>query len=249
MVDEATVEARDLARSFGDSFAVRGISFAVKRGEVVGFLGHNGAGKSTTMRMLAGALAPTSGSARVMGYDSASVEAKACVGFLPETPPLTAELTVEEQLQFVARLRSPKSGVELRREVDRVIERCDLGDVRRKLNATLSKGTKQRVGLAQALLQDPAVLLLDEPTAGLDPKQAAATRALIRELGTDRAVLMSTHLLHEVTALCSRALLVRRGELVVDATVAELRAQGPSLEATVLGLLEGSAARNPEARA
>ena len=230
------VEATALSRAFGDDVAVRDVSFSVRRGEVVGFLGHNGAGKSTTMRMLAGALAPTSGTVRVLGHDSMTIEARRAVGWLPEVPPLTDELTVREQLLFVARLRSvadPSAAVAA------ALRSCDLLEVAGRLNATLSKGTKQRVGLAQALLGDPPVLLLDEPTAGMDPKQAASLRDLLLTLAPSRAIVMSTHLLHEVTALCTRALLVRRGEVALDATLDELRARGPSLEATVLAALDG----------
>jgi ABC-2 type transport system ATP-binding protein len=229
---DVLLEARDLTRAWGDVVAVRDLSFLVKKGEVVGFLGHNGAGKSTTMRMLAGALAPSSGSALVDGQSVQALEARRRVGFLPETPPLTPELTVEEQLAFVASLRGARAG-----DVDDVLRRCDLVEQRRKITASLSKGTKQRVGLAQALLGDPPVLLLDEPTAGLDPKQAASVRELVRALAPDHAILLSTHLLAEVTALCSRVLLVRRGQLVLDSSLEELKKAGRSLEETALAAL------------
>ena len=243
------IEAKQLTRRFGDTAAVVDVSFTVKRGEIVGFLGHNGAGKSTTMRMLAGALVPSSGRATVEGNDSTTIEARRLVGWLPETPPLTAELTVDEQLRFVASARGI-GRAQVGAAVDGVVARCDLGCVRRKLTATLSKGTKQRVGLAQALLGDPPALLLDEPTAGLDPKQAASVRELLRALAADHAILLSTHLLHEVASLCSRALLVSRGRLVADATVDALRARGPSLEHTVLAALDGGAGDvGPEAQA
>ncbi len=237
-MSEALVDARSLSRRFGDTAAVSDVSFSLARGEVAGFLGHNGAGKSTTLRILAGALSPTGGQALIDGHGSSTMEARRNVGFLPETPPLTAELTVEEQLGFAAGIRVGGPRARRKAAVAAVVERCGLGDVRRKLNSTLSKGTKQRVGLAQALLGDPPVLLLDEPTAGLDPKQAAAVRELIRDLGAGHAVLLSTHLLHEVTALCSRALLLRRGRLVVDDSLDGLRARGGSLEQTVLAALD-----------
>jgi ABC-2 type transport system ATP-binding protein len=174
---------------------------------------------------------PTSGRAYVGSDDSSSVEARRHIGWLPETPPLTGELTVEEQLTFAARLRSVPSD-----DIARVVSQCDLSDVRKSLISTLSKGTKQRVGLAQALLGNPAVLLLDEPTAGLDPTQAASFRALIRSLASERAVLLSTHLLHDVGALCSRAVLLRNGTVVADVKLDELRAKG-SFEEAIVGLL------------
>jgi ABC-2 type transport system ATP-binding protein len=239
--DMALVEAHGLSRSYGDVAAVDALSFTVKRGEVVGFLGHNGAGKSTTMRMLAGALLPTGGRATIDGYAAASLEGRRRVGYLPETPPLTPELTVVEQLSFAARLRGARED-----DVERVLALCDLGAERRRITATLSKGTRQRVGLAQALLGDPPALLLDEPTAGLDPRQAAAFRDLVRALAPDRAILISTHVLSEVTALCARVLLIRRGALVLDQQLEALRAEGRSLEETTLraldGTLDGSAA-------
>lgn len=231
---EALLVADGLERRFADLRAVDGISFSLGKGEVVGFLGHNGAGKSTTLRLLAGALAPSAGRATVGGHPATTLEARRLVGWLPETPPLHPELTVAEQLSFAASLR----GCAPATEVPRLLERCGLGELRRRTNATLSKGTRQRVGLAQALAGDPPVLLLDEPTAGLDPTQAAAVRALVRELAADHAVLLSTHLVSEVAAVCHRALLLRRGRLVLDEPVATLRDRG--LEATVLGLLEAA---------
>lgn len=231
---DALLVADGLSRRFADVDAVVGLSFTVARGEVVGFLGHNGAGKSTTLRMLAGALAPSSGRALVDGHGAASLRARRCVGWLPETPPLHPELTVVEQLAFAAALK----GCAPAREVPRLIERCGLGDLRRRTTGTLSKGTKQRVGLAAALAGDPPLLLLDEPTAGLDPAQAASVRALVRELAVDHGVLLSTHVVSEVAALCGRALLLRRGALVLDEQVEVLKGKG--LEATVLGLLEAA---------
>ncbi len=233
MVD-ALVVAEGLTRRFADVEAVLGVSFAVARGEVVGFLGHNGAGKSTTLRMLAGALAPSAGRALVGGQPATSLAARRLIGWLPESPPLHPELTVGEQLGYAAALK----GCDARREVPRLIERCGLGDLRKRLTGTLSKGTRQRVGLAQALAGDPPALLLDEPTAGLDPAQTAAVRALVQELRADHAVLLSTHLVAEVAAVCDRALLLRRGALVLDERTEALKGRG--LEATVLGLLEAA---------
>ncbi|MBI1945402.1 MAG: ABC transporter ATP-binding protein [Deltaproteobacteria bacterium] len=231
---EPLLVAEGLSRRFADVEAVSAVSFTVAKGEVVGFLGHNGAGKSTTQRMLAGALAPSAGRALVGGHASTSLAARRLIGWLPETPPLHPELTVEEQLAFAASLR----GLTPARELPHLLERCGLGELRSHVNATLSKGTKQRVGLAQALAGDPPVLLLDEPTAGLDPAQAAAVRSLVRELGVDHAVLLSTHVVSEVAAVCDRALLLRRGALVLDERTEVLKGKG--LEATVLGLLEAA---------
>lgn len=231
---EPLLVADGLTRRFADATAVDGVSFSLARGEVVGFLGHNGAGKSTTLRLLAGALSPSAGRATVGGHEATALPARRLVGWLPETPPLHPDLTVAEQLAFAASLR----GRAPRQEVTRLLERCGLNELRRRTNATLSKGTRQRVGLAVALAGDPPVLLLDEPTAGLDPAQAASVRALVRELAADHAVLLSTHLVSEVAAVCDRALLLRRGRLVLDEPVATLKDRG--LEATVLGLLEAA---------
>ena len=231
---EPTLVADGLTRRFADATAVDGVSFSLSRGEVVGFLGHNGAGKSTTLRLLAGALSPSAGRATVGGHVATTLAARRLVGWLPETPPLHPDLTGAEQLAFAASLR----GCAPAREVARLLERCGLSELRRRTNSTLSKGTRQRVGLAVALAGDPPVLLLDEPTAGLDPAQAASVRALVRELAADHTVLLSTHLVSEVAAVCDRALLLRRGRLVLDEPVATLRDRG--LEATVLGLLEAA---------
>ncbi len=231
---EALLVAEGLSRRFADVAAVSDVSFSVARGEVVGFLGHNGAGKSTTLRMLSGALAPSAGRALVDGRPAASLAARRMVGWLPETPPLDPELTVGEQLAFAAAVK----GRDPAREVPRLLELCGLRELVRRTTGTLSKGTKQRVGLAVALAGDPPVLLLDEPTAGLDPAQAASVRALVRALAVDHAVLVSTHVVSEVSALCDRALLLRRGALVLDERVDVLKGRG--LEATVLTLLEAA---------
>jgi ABC-2 type transport system ATP-binding protein len=233
---ERLVAAERLARRFGDAAAVRDVTFGVDRGEVVALLGHNGAGKSTTMRILAGALVPTGGRATVAGIRCDQLAARRHVGWLPETPPLTAELTVLEQLRFAARLRGAPAA-----EVERVSALCELLPLQDALTSILSKGMKQRVGLAQALIGDPEVLLLDEPTAGLDPGQAAATRALIRTLGEQKAVLLSTHLLSDVAALCARAVLMSAGKSVAEIRLDEPRARG-ALEETVLAALDGATA-------
>jgi len=218
------IEARELTRRYGPVIAVDRLSFAVESG-VVGFLGPNGAGKTTTLRMLTGALSMTSGTAIVAGLDvfEHPVEVKARVGSLPETPPLYPELTIGEYLAFVARLRGVPASRRLSR-VGEVMEKVGLRGWERRRIGGLSKGYRQRVGLAQAIVHDPPLLLLDEPTSGLDPAQLVSVRALITELAADRTVLLSTHVLSEVEALCDRVLLLHRGRLVGDGTVDSLAA-------------------------
>ena len=213
------IVARDLTKHYGAAQAVRGISFTVHRGEVVGFLGPNGAGKSTTMKMLTGFLRPTSGAAQIAGYDmaSASLEGRACIGYLPENAPLYEEMMVVDFLRFVAQMRD-LSGDKLAGRLRHVVERCGLKDVLGKDISQLSRGYRQRVGIAQALIHDPQLLILDEPTSGLDPNQIVEIRALIRDLGRDKTVLLSTHILSEVQAVCSRAIIINQGTLVADDT-------------------------------
>ncbi len=218
------IEARHLTKRFGPATAVDDVSFHVGRGEVVGFLGPNGAGKSTTMRMVTGFLPPTGGEALVAGYDVAeeTLAARAAIGYLPENNPLYEDLRVGEYLEFRAALK----GVPRRRRgarVAAVVEMAEVGDVRGRLIGACSKGYRQRIGLADALLSDPPVLLLDEPTVGLDPGQVVHTRALIKSLAADHTVILSTHILPEVEAICSRALILHRGRLLYDGPVAELR--------------------------
>jgi ABC-2 type transport system ATP-binding protein len=203
-----------LSRSLAGREVVRGLSLTLARGEVLGLLGVNGAGKSTTLRMIAGVLAPTSGTVRIAGenlYDDPAV-ARRTIGYLPERAPLHPELDVTEYLQFCARLRGLDRGA-ARQAVDREVERCDLGDVRRRLIGQLSKGYAQRVGIAQALLHAPPLIVLDEPASGLDPVQAIRMRELVRELRGNHAVLLSTHLLAEAEAGCDRIAILHRGEL------------------------------------
>ena len=216
------IEARELTRRYGPLVAVDRISFAVESG-VVGFLGPNGAGKTTTLRMLTGALSMTSGTAIVAGLDvfEHPLEVKARVGSLPETPALYPELTIGESLAFVARLHGIPASRRLSR-IGEVMERVGLRGWERRRIGGLSKGYRQRVGLAQAIVHDPPLLLLDEPTSGLDPAQLVSVRALIKELAADRTVLLSTHVLSEVEALCDRVLLLHRGRLVGDGTVDSL---------------------------
>jgi len=213
-----------LGRSYGGFVALSDVSFEVGKGEVVGFLGPNGAGKTTTMRILTTFLPATEGEAKVAGFDveEEPFEVKRRVGYLPESPPLYPELTVGDYLAFVAELRG-FLGAERFSRVGRVMERVGLAGWDRRILSSLSKGYRQRVGLAQALLHDPPVLILDEPTSGLDPAQVAGIRDLVRSLAGDHTVILSTHILSEVEAICPRALVIARGRLVAQGTVGELR--------------------------
>src|SRR5579884_1255436 len=199
------IKVQGLTKRYGRTTAVDHISFEVAKGQIVGFLGPNGAGKTTTMRVLTCFLPPTEGKASVAGYDVVEqpLEVKRRIGYLPETPPLYPEMEVEEFLTFVGRLKG-MSGAALAHRVDEVSERCSVGDVRAKLLGKLSKGYRQRVGLAQAIIHNPDVLILDEPTAGLDPKQINETRDLIRSLAGDHTIILSTHILPEVEQTCEK---------------------------------------------
>lgn len=229
----SAIEVVGLSKRYGDFEAVRDLHFDVPAGEVVGFLGPNGAGKTTTMRMLTGYIPATSGTARIASHDifAAGTEARRAVGYLPETPPLYPEMTPASYVDFVARLKDvPRSG---RKEaVERALSRCGLLDVRRREIRQLSKGYRQRVGLAQAIVHDPAVLVLDEPTVGLDPIQIREIRDLISDLATTggQTVILSTHILAEVEAICQRVILIDRGRKAVDQPLAQLTAGGTSLE-------------------
>jgi ABC-2 type transport system ATP-binding protein len=213
-----------LAKRFGPVRAVDEVSFAVERGEVLGFLGPNGAGKSTTMRMLTGFIAPTGGSASVMGFDVVRqpIEVKRRVGYLPEGAPAYGDMTVMGFLTFIAEMRG-FSGAELRSRLAEAIERTSVGEVVHRPIETLSKGFKRRVGLAQAILHDPPVLVLDEPTDGLDPNQKHEVRKLIHTMAEDKALILSTHILEEVDAVCTRAVIIARGRIVADARPDELK--------------------------
>lgn len=223
------IAAKGLRKSFGAFEAVRGIDLAVPAGQVLGFLGPNGAGKSTSMRMLTGFLEPSAGSVSLAGIDIAErpIEAKRKVGYLPEGAPAYGDMRVEEFLRFVAHARG-YTGRAARERVDAVVDRLHLGPYRRQLVETLSKGYKRRTGLAQALLHDPPILILDEPTDGLDPNQKHEVRELIRRLGDDRAVVLSTHILEEVEAVCTRAVIINEGRIVFDGTPAQLDAKAPA---------------------
>ncbi len=218
------IAVENLTKYYGDYPAVRGVSFEVPKGKVVGFLGPNGAGKSTTLRVLAGYLTATSGKATVAGHDvfKDPVAVRRSIGYMPENSPLYPELRVEEYLRFRAGLKG-LGWAARRTRIPYVLERCWLKDERRQLIGTLSKGYKQRVGLADALLADPPVLILDEPTAGLDPTQIRETRKLVRELGGQHTLLLSTHILSEVEMACDAVIVVYQGKVVEDGTLAEVR--------------------------
>ncbi|MEE4215984.1 MAG: ABC transporter ATP-binding protein [Xanthomonadales bacterium] len=229
------IEARELSKRWGHLVAVDQLSFEVGAGEVLGFLGPNGAGKSTTMKMLTGFLTPTSGTALVNGHDivNDSLAARRCMGYLPEGAPAYGEMTVRKFLEFVARARGFQ-GKEAIRAAAASIERLNLSAVPEQPIETLSKGFKRRVGLAQAILHDPRVLILDEPTDGLDPNQKHEVRRLIRDMSSDKIIIISTHILEEVHALCNRAMIIADGRMLVDDTPAGLIARSRYHEAVTL---------------
>jgi ABC-2 type transport system ATP-binding protein len=227
----ALIEIDRLTKKFGETTVVNDVSFGLKKGEVLGFLGPNGAGKSTTMRMLAGFLLPTSGTARICGADVVErpLDAKRNLGFLPEGAPCYPEMTVEGFLRFTAEVRG-YHGKDAAERVAEAMKLTELEAVRLQPIEILSKGFKRRVGLAQALLHDPPALVLDEPTDGLDPNQKHEVRELIKRLAPEKAIIISTHILEEVSAVCSRAIIIARGHLIVDATPSELESTGQSLD-------------------
>lgn len=233
------IKAQGLSKLYGDTVAVRNVSFTVSRGEVVGFLGLNGAGKTTTLRMLTTFLAPTSGTAQIAGFDilSQSNEVRKQIGYLPETPPLYSELSVKEYLSFAAQIRGVKKE-RLKIAIENVIEKCGLDQVVNKLCGQLSKGFRQRVGIAQALIHSPSVVILDEPTSGLDPQQIVQIRELIASLKEDHTVILSTHVLPEVTAVCSHVVMINRGEIVLSDSLEHLLQQG-QLEEVFLKVASG----------
>lgn len=208
------IKVENLTKRYGPTTAVRGISFEVEKGEIVGFLGPNGAGKTTTMRILTGFLPPTEGTASVAGYDVVRdpLEVKKRIGYLPETPPLYPEMRVADYLRFVGKLKGI-AGSDVEARVQSVMDRCSIGDVGQKLIGHLSKGYRQRVGLAQALIHDPEVLILDEPTAGLDPKQIIEVRQLVHELSQKHTIILSTHILPEASAIASRIIIINEGRI------------------------------------
>jgi ABC-2 type transport system ATP-binding protein len=234
-MNELRIEARQLSKHYGNLVAVDELSFDVDAGEVLGFLGPNGAGKSTTMKMLTGFLTPTGGTAVVNGHDIVedSLAARRCMGYLPEGAPSYGEMTVRGFLEFVARARGFEAGEALR-AAGAAIERLNLHGVPEQPVETLSKGFKRRVGLAQAIIHDPRVLILDEPTDGLDPNQKHEVRRLIRDMSHEKIIVISTHLLEEVHALCNRAMIISDGRLLVDDSPAGLIARSRYHDAVTL---------------
>jgi len=223
------IEVSHLTKRYGALTAVDDISFNVEPGQVLGFLGPNGAGKSTTMKMIAGFLAPTAGSVRVCGHDveQMPIEAKRLMGYLPEGAPSYGEMTVAAFLDFIADIRCLEGERRVARKND-VIERLSLQGVLEQSIETLSKGFRRRVGLAQAILHDPKVLILDEPTDGLDPNQKHEVRTLINQMSKDKIIVVSTHILEEVDAVCNRAMIIANGRVLADDTPAKLKARSPS---------------------
>ena len=239
------IETRNLRKRYGDFVAVDGISFKVEPGQVLGFLGPNGAGKSTTMKMLAGFLAPSEGSASICGHDvvAAPIEAKRLVGYLPEGAPSYGEMSVLGFLEFIADIRG-LAGDARRRQLDDAVGRLSLQGVLQQSIETLSKGFKRRVGLAQAILHDPKVLILDEPTDGLDPNQKHEVRALIQAMAKDKTIIVSTHILEEVHAVCNRAIIIARGQVLADDTPAALEARSRFHQAVSLSADNANAVRD-----
>lgn len=222
------IEVKGLVKTYGPKRAVDGVSFTVRKGDILGFLGPNGAGKSTTMKMITGFLRPDGGTARVDGIDVTQdpVAVKRKLGYLPENAPMYPEMTVQEFLEFIADVRGFK-GEPARQRVERAIGLTHLEKVRRQSLETLSKGFKQRVGFAQALLHNPAALVLDEPTDGLDPNQKNEVRTLITGMASEKAIILSTHILEEVEAICNRVIIISAGKVVADETPAQLQARRP----------------------
>ncbi len=229
------IKVKDLTKRYARTVAVNQISFEVAKGQIVGFLGPNGAGKTTTMRMLTCFLPPSAGTATVAGFDvlEQPLEVKKRIGYLPETPPIYPEMETLEYLRFVGKLKG-LSGAELQKRVDYVSERCAIVDVKTKLLGKLSKGYRQRVGLAQAIIHNPDVLVLDEPTAGLDPKQINETRDLIKDLAGEHTIILSTHILPEVEQTCEQVVIINKGKLVATDSVRNLQARARGAESVVV---------------
>jgi ABC-2 type transport system ATP-binding protein len=240
------IKVDHLSKSFGSRKAVDEVSFEVQRGTVLGFLGPNGAGKTTTLRMIAGFLVPDAGTVRIKDIDVAThpVEAQKHIGYMPETTPLYTEMTVEGFLRFLAEVRGFR-GARRNAAVEEVLERCFLKTVRRQTIDTLSKGYRQRTCLAQALLHNPDILLLDEPTEGLDPNQKQVVRDMIRAMAKERVVMLSTHVLEEVEAICTRAIIISNGRLVADDSPEVLKKQSECYNRVTLRLEEATEAISP----
>ncbi len=237
------IEAVGLCKYYGPFAAARNISFTVNEGELVAFLGPNGAGKSTTMKMLTGYIAPSEGMARIAGHDMFHdrIEGSRRLGYLPENGPLYMEMTPHSLLTFFGQARGMEAG-KLKDRIHSVVELCDLGTVLHKAIGKLSKGFKQRVGMAQSLLHEPDVLILDEPTAGLDPNQIREVRRTMRRLGETKTILLSTHILQEVEAMASRVIMINEGRLVYDGSVEELKQKGGDLNEAFHKLTRGQTA-------
>jgi ABC-2 type transport system ATP-binding protein len=229
------ITVRELTKRYARNTAVDHISFEIQKGQIVGFLGPNGAGKTTTMRMLTCFMPPTAGTATVAGFDvlEEPMEVKKRIGYLPETPPLYPEMRAGEYLEFVGKLKG-LSNPELGKRVDYVSERCAVADVREKLISKLSKGYRQRVGLAQAIIHNPDVLILDEPTAGLDPKQINETRDLIKSLAGDHTIILSTHILPEVEQTCEQVIIISKGKVIATDSVTNLQNRARGVESVLL---------------
>jgi ABC-2 type transport system ATP-binding protein len=229
------ITVKELTKRYARNTAVDNISFEIQKGQIVGFLGPNGAGKTTTMRMLTCFMPPTSGSATVAGYDvlEEPMEVKKRIGYLPETPPLYPEMRTGEYLSFVGRLKG-LSKADLGKRVDYVCERCAVADVREKLISKLSKGYRQRIGLAQAIIHNPDVLILDEPTAGLDPKQINETRDLIKSLAGDHTIILSTHILPEVEQTCEQVIIINKGKVIATDSVQNLQNRARGVESVIV---------------
>jgi ABC-2 type transport system ATP-binding protein len=245
------IEVKNLVKRYGDFTALHGITFEIKKGEILGLLGPNGAGKSTTMKILSCFMPATSGVAKVAGFDvfEDAMEVKKRVGYLPENPPLYLEMGVREYIEYVAELKLVDSS-KIKSRVDFVVERCGLGDVQKRVIGNLSKGYRQRVGIAQALVHDPEVVILDEPTVGLDPVQIIDIRSLIKSLAGNHTVILSTHILPEVVMTCSKVVMINRGHVLIDDNVSALTSKtGESLEQVYVRIVsQDVTAQKPQAQ-
>jgi ABC-2 type transport system ATP-binding protein len=241
------IEVRNLTKRYGELTAIRDISFSVARGEILGFLGPNGAGKTTTMRILTGYMPASAGTITVDGFDvfENSFEVRRRIGYLPEVPPLYTDMTVESYLDFVARIKGV-ARAKIGEATERALGVCGLTEVRHRLTGHLSKGYRQRVGLAQALIHDPPVLVLDEPTIGLDPRQIIEIRKLIRTLAGDRTVILSTHILPEVSQVCEKVVILAGGRIALEERMETLMKQGVSLEDVFLQAIAKEEEEHPE---
>lgn len=231
------IVVKDLVRNFGDKQAVKGISFSVGKGEILGFLGPNGAGKSTTMKIITGFLGPTAGEVYIDGVSifTDPLGTKRKIGYLPETSASYQEMNVVDFLEFIAEVRGFRGDV-LKARVQAVVEKCFLETVKYQVIDTLSKGFRQRVGFAQAILHDPPIMVLDEPTDGLDPNQKHEIRRLIKEMGQDKCIILSTHILEEADAVCDRVIIISDGKIVADGPLAEIKAKSPSINSVEMSV-------------